>query len=140
MARRLRGSGVRHTFPMVGRFAGLWLVVTLAAVAVAVASSYLLAGRAEDEGTAAGLALQALLIVAAVVALFSTHRLAGPWIALRRALDRVREGDLDTPLRIRTVDPYLREVERSFNEMRESLRQSGQSGAAGPEQRGAGSG
>jgi nitrogen fixation/metabolism regulation signal transduction histidine kinase len=62
------------------------------------------------------------VIAVVALAVFTTHRLAGPWIAVRRALDRVRDGDLDTPLRIRTVDPYLREVERAFNEMRESLR------------------
>ena len=45
MVRKIRGSGVRHTFPMVGRFAGLWLIVTLAAVAVAVASTYLMLNR-----------------------------------------------------------------------------------------------
>lgn len=135
MARKLRGSGVRHTFPMVGRFAGLWLIVTLAAVAVAVASSYLLTSSGQGIGGGMGLAFETFLVVLAVVALavFTTHRLAGPWIAVRRALDRVRDGDLDTPLRIRTVDPYLREVERSFNEMREALRRSGPRGAAGAE-------
>ena len=126
MARILRGSGVRHTFPMVGRFAGLWLIVTLAAVGVAAASTYLLGQRAGGDGSPAlALVLETALIFGAVAALavFTTHRLAGPWIAVRRALDRVRDGDLDTPLRIRSVDPYLRDVERSFNEMRESLRQ-----------------
>jgi nitrogen fixation/metabolism regulation signal transduction histidine kinase len=135
MARNLRGSGVRHTFPMVGRFAGLWLIVTLAAVGVAAASAYMLAERGGTRPLL--LMLETGLIVGAVAALavFTTHRLAGPWIAVRRALDRVRDGDLDTPLRIRTVDPYLRDVERSFNEMRESLRHEaagGRSEAASP--------
>ena len=133
MVRRLRGSGVRHTFPMVARFAGLWLIVTLAAVAVAVASTYLML-QADGSGARSGTALlfETVLVVIAVVALavFTTHRLAGPWIAIRRALDRVRDGDLDTPLRIRTVDPYLREVERAFNEMRESLRRAEPGGPA----------
>ena len=125
MVRKLRGSGVRHTFPMVARFAGLWLIVTLAAVAVAVASTDLML-QADGASPASRTALlfETVLVVIAVVALavFTTHRLAGPWIAVRRALDRVRDGDLDTPLRIRTVDPYLRDVERAFNEMREALR------------------
>ena len=125
MVRKMRGSGVRHTFPMVGRFAGLWLIVTLAAVAVAVASTYLVL-QADGVGARSSTALlfETVLVVIAIAALavFTTHRLAGPWIAVRRALDRVRDGDLETPLRIRTVDPYLREVERAFNEMRESLR------------------
>ena len=125
MPKRLRGSGVRHTLPMLGRFAGLWLVVALAAVAVAVTSTWLAMQASSEDGVAGmGLAVETGLLVLALVALavFTTHRLAGPWIAVRRALDRVRDGDLETPLRIRTVDPYLRDVERAFNEMREALR------------------
>lgn len=128
MARRqFRGSGVRYTLPYLGPFAGLWVLVTLAAVAVAAISSYLVidAARASDDTSVGGmLLLQTVLIAIAVVGLgvFTTHRLAGPWIAVRRALDQVREGDLDTELRIRSRDAHLREVERSFNEMVAALR------------------
>jgi methyl-accepting chemotaxis protein len=133
MESNLRGSGVRHTFPMVARFAGLWLIVTLAAVAVAVASTYLMLQTDAGGGRSRTVLLfETVLVVIAVVALavFTTHRLAGPWIAVRRALDRVRDGDLETPLRLRTVDPYLREVERAFNEMRESLRRAAAGGGS----------
>jgi nitrogen fixation/metabolism regulation signal transduction histidine kinase len=127
MARKFRGSGVRHTLPYLGPFAGLWVLVTLAAVAVAAISSYLMieAARASDDASVAGmLLLQTVLIAVAVVGLgvFTTHRLAGPWIAVRRALDQVRGGDLDTQLRIRSLDAHLREVERSFNDMMAALR------------------
>lgn len=131
MAKKVRGSGVRHTVHMVGRFAGLWMLVTVAAVVAAAISSYLLvlALLGDEVGSRAlgPLALQACLTVVAVLALavFTTHRLAGPWIALRRALELVRDGDLETPLRIRSADPYLQEVERAFNEMTASLRGSG---------------
>jgi hypothetical protein len=133
---KLRVSGVRHTVPMVGRFAGLWLVVTLMAVAVAAVSSYLVfqSRAAVPPGShfVELLLLQTGLVVAAVVALavFTTHRLAGPWIAVRRALEAVREGDLETQLRIRSVDPHLREVERAFNDMTAALRR-GAPGAGG---------
>jgi hypothetical protein len=125
--KKLRGSGVRYTLPYLGRFVGLWVVVTLLAVGVAAASSWLL--FAERGGVGPALLLQTGLTVAAVVALgvFTTHRLAGPWIAVRRALDRVREGHLDTELRIRSHDAHLREVEQSFNAMVAALRD--QSGA-----------
>jgi nitrogen fixation/metabolism regulation signal transduction histidine kinase len=127
MARKLRGTGVRHTIHMVGRFAGLWLLVTVAAVVVAAASSYLLISTVMDgaaEGLLRALLLQAALTIVAVIALavFTTHRLGGPWIAVRRALESVRAGDLETQLRIRSADPYLQEVERAFNEMTAELR------------------
>jgi nitrogen fixation/metabolism regulation signal transduction histidine kinase len=134
MAKKLRGSGVQYTIHMVGRFAGLWLLVTVAAVVTAAASSYFLFVALMGEEAARGflgpLALQATLTLVAVVALaiFTTHRLAGPWIALRRALEQVRDGRLDTVLRIRSADPYLRDVERTFNEMTVALRASGQPG------------
>jgi nitrogen fixation/metabolism regulation signal transduction histidine kinase len=136
MVKNLRGSGVRHTAPMVGRFAGLWLLVTLAAVAVASVTSYLAlqtrgGARGADGSMLGALLLQTALTVGAVAALavFTTHRLAGPWIAVRRALEGVRDGDLETQLRIRSVDPHLREIERAFNEMTDALRR-GRSDAA----------
>ena len=127
MARKkLRGSGVRHTLPYIGRFAGLWVFVTLAAVAVAAVSSYLIfAERAADAAPVRGaLVLQTVLIAVAVIGLgvFTTHRLAGPWIAVRRALDQVRAGDLETQLRIRSNDAHMRDVERAFNDMVANLR------------------
>jgi nitrogen fixation/metabolism regulation signal transduction histidine kinase len=138
MAKNFRGSGVRHTIHMVGRFSGLWLLVTIAAVTVATVSSYLLITTVMDGAVGNfvnALLLQAVLTVVAVLALaiFTTHRLGGPWIAVRRALEGVRDGDLDTQLRIRSGDPYLKDVERAFNEMTAVLRggsRRDQSGAA----------
>ncbi|HEV8632204.1 MAG TPA: hypothetical protein VGV61_17955 [Thermoanaerobaculia bacterium] len=131
MAWKLRGSGVRHTLPFVGRFAGLWLIVTITAVLVAASSTYLVfaerapAGIASSVGKA--LLLQTGLTILAVVALavFTTHRLAGPWIAVRRALEQVRQGNLEDRLRIRANDVYIRDVERAFNEMLDSLKGKG---------------
>ena len=129
MARKIRGTGIRHTLPYVVHFAGLWLVVTIAAIVVASMSSYwLFAERAGDAGAAQlskVIWIQATLSILAVIALalFTTHRLAGPWIAVRRALDKVREGDLDTGLRLRAVDPRIKDVELAFAQMLDSLRQ-----------------
>jgi methyl-accepting chemotaxis protein len=126
--RGIRGTGLRHTLPFFIRFAGLWLVVSVAAVLVAGVSSYLLfAQRLEDGGTYLrnAIVLQTVLSVLAVIALavFTTHRLAGPWVAVRRALLAVRDGDLDARLRFRVSDPRLQEVQDAFDEMLASLRQ-----------------
>jgi nitrogen fixation/metabolism regulation signal transduction histidine kinase len=127
MAKRLRGTGVKHTIGFVGRFSGLWMVVTIAAVLVAAASTYLVFAERFEGATQVrfvrALALQTGLTVVAVVALaiFTTHRLAGPWIAVRRALEAVRDGNLDTRLRIRASDINCKNVEVAFNEMVEAL-------------------
>ena len=129
MAKTIRGTGLRHTLPYVLRFAGLWLVVSIAAVVVASVSSYWLFAERVGEAGAAQLRkvifIQATLSILAIIALalFTTHRLAGPWIAVRRALDRVRDGDFDTGLRLRASDPRIKEVELGFAEMLDSLRQ-----------------
>lgn len=129
MARKIRGTGIRHTLPYVVHFAGLWLVVTIAAIVVASLSSYWVFAERVGEGGAAQLRkvilIQAALSILAVIALalFTTHRLAGPWIAVRRALDKVRDGDLDTGLRLRAVDPRIKDVELAFAQMLDSLRQ-----------------
>ena len=127
MGKKLRGTGVRHTIGFVGRHAGLWMLVTIAAVLVAAGSSYMVFAE-RFEGAAAerflhALALQTVLTILAVVALaiFTTHRLAGPWIAVRRACDAVRDGQLATRLRIRANDAQVKNVERSFNEMMDAL-------------------
>jgi nitrate/nitrite-specific signal transduction histidine kinase len=128
MAKKIRGSGLRHTLPYVVRFAGLWLVVTIAAIVVASVSSYMVfaerAGEAEASHLRTVVTIQAVLSILAVIALalFTTHRLAGPWIAVRRALDRVTAGDLDSGLRLRATDPRIKEVELAFAQMLDSLR------------------
>ena len=129
--RRFRGSGIKYTASFIGQFSGIWLVVTVAAVLVASISSYLavaaFVGGADQigRGLLLSLILQTALTIVAVVilAIFTTHRLAGPWIAVRRACQRVRDGDLDSRLRIRNRDSYLRAVEEDFNSMLESMRE-----------------
>jgi nitrogen fixation/metabolism regulation signal transduction histidine kinase len=138
---QMRGAGVRLTLPYVLRFSGLWLLVTILAVLVFALTSYLsLSDRLSDAGRSRlllVLGLQTLFVVVAVFALaiFTTHRLAGPLIAIRRAMEEVRDGKLDRTLRFRRSDPQFTEVEAAFNEMVVSLRQqvtrSGEPPAAG---------
>jgi nitrogen fixation/metabolism regulation signal transduction histidine kinase len=71
------------------------------------------------------LVVQTSLLLLAVFGLgvFTTHRLAGPWIAVRRALDDVADGNFDRTLTVRQADAYLKEVEGSFNDMMETIRE-----------------
>ena len=135
---QVRGSGVRLTLPYVMRFSGLWLVVTILAVLVFAVTSYLeLADRLTEAGRnrlLLVLSLQTVFVVLAVFALavFTTHRLAGPLIAIRRALNDVRDGNLDRNLRFRRTDAQFGEVENAFNEMLVSLRQQAARGGEPP--------
>ncbi|HTQ79249.1 MAG TPA: methyl-accepting chemotaxis protein [Thermoanaerobaculia bacterium] len=127
MARAVRGSGVKLTSPYVLRYLGLWLVVTILAVLVfSVTSYYLFADRltgGELRRFAGILLVQTICVVLAIVALalFTTHRLAGPLIALKRAFDDVKAGNLGRRLQFRRTDVQLHEVATAFNEMMESL-------------------
>ena len=127
----VRGLGVRHTLAYMLPFSGLWLVVTIAAMVVFGITCYLVASAspllddASRNRLAVVLVMQTIFLIAAVVALaiFTTHRLAGPYIALRRAFEAVKNGDLERPLRFRSSDVHLREVQASFEEMLAALRQ-----------------
>jgi nitrogen fixation/metabolism regulation signal transduction histidine kinase len=108
MKKRMRGVGLRHTIGSVGQYAGLWMVVTNAAVLVVAAVSYLhlfyVVG--DVSGRERTLILETALTVLCVVALglFTTNRLAGPWIAVRRVCDTVNDGELDVRLHVRASD------------------------------------
>ncbi|HZF11726.1 MAG TPA: methyl-accepting chemotaxis protein [Thermoanaerobaculia bacterium] len=142
MARSIRGSAVKLTLPYVLRYLGLWLVVTILVVLGFSITSYLvLADRlagAELRRVAMVLLIQAVCVLLAIVALalFTTHRLAGPFIALKRACEDIQAGDLTRRLHFRRTDAHLVEVETAFNEMVESLE--GRVGAAAGREGGGG--
>lgn len=125
----VRGSGVRFTLRYVPRFAGLWLVVCILTLGVFALTAYL--GLADSLGEAGRsrlllvLSIQTLCVIVGMVALaiFTTHRLAGPIVGLLRACENVKAGDLERPLRFRHTDGHLAELEKSFNEMLAVLRQ-----------------
>jgi len=107
--RRVRGSGVRFTLPYVLRVSGLWLAVSMLIFLVFSVACYLLlldrpTGPAQSNLMLL-LALQTVGVLAALVALavFTTHRIAGPLIGIRRALDDVKDGKMDRVLRLRGV-------------------------------------
>jgi hypothetical protein len=127
----VRGSGVRHTLPFVMPFSGLWLVVTVAAMVVFGITSFLAASSSPLLDDAARgrvaivLAVQTLFLILAAIglAVFTTHRLAGPYVAMIRAFEAVKNGDLERPLRFRSSDVHLREVETAFESMLSTLRE-----------------
>jgi methyl-accepting chemotaxis protein len=127
MARSVRGTAVKLTYPYALRYLGLWLTVTILAILVfSVTSYFLLADRLEGAALhrlATILFVETIVVIAALVALalFTTHRLVGPFIALKRAFDDVKAGDLTRRLRLRRADGPLVEVETAFNEMMASL-------------------
>ena len=126
---QVRGAGVRFTLPYVLRFAGVWIVVTTLVVVVFGVTSYLVMfdqlGEEARRHLVTVLSIQTVLVVTAVLllAVFSTHRLAGPLIGIRRALEDVKAGDLERELRFRRTDPHLEEIENAFNAMMASLRE-----------------
>lgn len=127
--RRMRGTGVRFTLPYMFRYSALWLLVTVPAVAVFGIACYLAASNRLDgearRHVALVLTVQTVFLILGVIALavFTTHRLAGPFIALKRAFEEVQRGELDRPLRLRGADVHLRELETSFNDMTATLRE-----------------
>lgn len=133
---QVRGTGVRFTLPYVLRFSGVWILVTTLTVIVFAVASYLVMfdrlSEAARQDLVLVLAIQTALAVLAVLllAVFSTHRLAGPMIGIRRAMEDVAAGNLDRQLRFRRTDPHLDEIEVAFSQMMESLRQRQKDGAA----------
>jgi len=125
---QVRGTGIRFTLPYVLRFSGVWILLTTVVVIVFAITSYLVMFDRLSEGARGDLilvlAVQTTLAVLAVVllAVFSTHRLAGPLIGIRRAMEDVKAGDLNRQLRFRSSDPHLEEIETAFNEMMATLR------------------
>ncbi len=126
---RVRGAGVRFTLPYVLRFSGVWIFVTTMVAIVFGVTSYLVTFHQLNEEARRHLitvlTIQTALMIGAVIllAVFSTHRLAGPMIAVRRALEDVKKGDLSRQLRFRRSDPHLEEIEVAFNEMTTALRE-----------------
>jgi nitrogen fixation/metabolism regulation signal transduction histidine kinase len=126
---QVRGFGVRYTLPYFLRFSGVWVLVTsLVAVVFGVTSYLAMFDQLTEEARrhlVVVLSIQTVLIVLAVIllAVFSTHRLAGPLIGLKRAMEDVKAGNLSRELRFRSTDPHLDEIANAFNEMVAALRE-----------------
>jgi nitrogen fixation/metabolism regulation signal transduction histidine kinase len=133
----MRGTGFKFALPYVLRYSWVWIVVVVAAVPVFSVASYILTAGLLTEDAQGHLWTVVLtrtpLIALAVVvlAVFTTQRLAGPFVALKRAFEDVKSGDLDRRLRFRRSDAHLRDVENAFNDMMDALQQRLRGGGTG---------
>ncbi len=126
---KLRGTHFKFAFPFVLRYSIMWFIVIVAAVPAFGVASYLMSADMLTEEARSRLwtimlTRTPLIIVAvAALALFTAQRLAGPFVALKRALHDVKNGDLDRRLRFRRADGHLRDIEAAFNDMMAALRE-----------------
>lgn len=69
------------------------------------------------------LGIEALLFIIGLVALakFTAHRIAGPYIGMRKTFAAIRNGNMDTRMRFRNYDK-LDEMADEFNEMMDAIR------------------
>ncbi len=135
--RKLRN--VKFTEKYRFQYLGLWMMVCFFFIALLNVAVFLLYEQmrllAQPEGVDVelGLALDqtatmvtilglTLAFGFAVVALavFTAHRIGGPYIALKRTMAAIREGDLNQRLKFRDYDK-LEDLEGAFNEMMDSI-------------------
>ena len=123
--KHIRGTGYKHNLGSVWAFSGIWIIVmTLSAPVLTISMMW---GGVVPESTHSDiwfflLTRTPLMLLAAVgLAIFTTTRTAGPLVALKRAFEEVRDGNVDHRVRFRQDEKHLLEVERAFNEMMVSL-------------------
>ena len=135
MKRHIRGGGFRYNLPAVFWFSAVWVVLVVL-MAPVVTIAMVLGGLVPPElqGEVWFFLLTRVPIIALVaigIAIFTTNRLAGPWVYVSRSFKKVEHGDLDYRMRFRRCDKHLREVETAFNAMMVALSERGRS-AKGP--------
>ena len=136
MNRYIRGSGFRHTLPAVFRFSALWVVV------VVLIAPVIIVGMILSDLVPPALhgevwfflftRVPIIALVAIGIAIFTTNRLAGPWVHLARAFKDVESGNMDYRIRFRDSDKHLGEVAAGFNRMMVALNERAES-RGGPE-------
>jgi hypothetical protein len=116
-----RGSGFRHNLQSVCSSSGIWVIVMV--LTAPVLTMAMMWGEVVPESSHSDiwfflLTRMPLIVLAALgLAIFTTNRVAGPMICLRRAFEEVKGGNLDYRIRFRRDDKHLLEVETAFNEM-----------------------
>ena len=133
-------SNVRLTRSFHWRYMGLWIVISVSLCIVFSIICYQLIEEPSArlytlnqveleqylhrrQAFFVGSIIEAIVLIAGVVslAIFTAHRVAGPYIRLCAAFESVTNGNLDTRLKFRDYD-HLTDVENAFNAMMESLR------------------
>lgn len=122
---RFRGSGFKHNLRSIWPFSAVWVILMVMAAPV-LTIGMMWSGVApesmhRDIWFFLFTRMPLIAFAAVALAIFTTNRLAGPMICLRRAFEAVRGGNLDYRLRFRRNDKHLREIETAFNEMMEVL-------------------
>lgn len=127
MRKKLRGSGFKHTLSAVLRFSAVWVFMVVV-TAVVIPIGMMLGGIVEpsqrsDVWFFLFTRVPVIALAAIGLAIFTTTRLAGPLVYLKRVFEDVKHGDMDRRLRFRRADRHLRELEAAFNEMMVALRE-----------------
>lgn len=133
MKRKLRGSGYKHTLPWVLPTFAIWVVVlvlTAPILSITMMLSGIVPTYLHSEIWFFLLTRTPAIAVAGIgLAILTSARSAGPLVQLGRALDEVKNGDMDRRLGFRKSDKAFRGIETSFNEMMDVLCERMESGA-----------
>ena len=117
----LRGSGFKHTLPAVFKISALWVVVVVLTAPI-LSVGMMLSGIVPQESHGDVwfflLTRMPLIVLVAIgLAIFTTTRVAGPMVHLRRVCEDIKGGDMDRRVSFRQSDDHLRGLETAFNEM-----------------------
>lgn len=125
MIKKFRGATFRGTLPAVFAFSAIWigvLVVTAPVLTITMMMSGIVPPEFHrDIWFFLFTRVPVIALAGALLAVFTTARLAGPLVRLRHTFERVKDGDMDQRISFRQRDSHLRELERAFNEMMEAL-------------------
>ena len=122
---KFRGSGFKHNLNAVWPFSGVWIIVMVLTPPVLTIAMML--GGVVPESSHRDVwfflltRVPVIALAAIGLAIFTTNRVAGPMVQLRRAFEDVKRGDMDRRLRFRRADKHVQELETDFNEMMVAL-------------------
>ncbi len=115
MKAAIRGSGFRHNLPAVFPFSAVWVflvVLTAPIITLGMTAGGLVPESSYDDLWFFLFTRVSVLAVAATgLAIFTTDRVAGPLILIRRAFEAVDEGNMEHRLKFRHTDKHLRSFE-----------------------------
>ena len=125
--RILRGSGFKHNLESVWPFYGIWITIVVLSVPLLTIS--MIWGNVVPPSAHADMWFFVLtrtpfiVLTAVGLGIFTTNRVAGPSVHLRRAFEEVKNGNLDHRLSFRGEDKHLKTLETAFNEMMVAVRE-----------------
>jgi len=121
MKMKFRGSGFKHTLSSVVPFSAVWVLVVVLTVPIIIigmiAGDLVPPSSYGDVWFFLATRMPVLALAVVTLAIFTTSRVAGPLIPIRRAFVAVRGGDMDYRLTFRRSDRHVKNLEESFGEM-----------------------